>query len=271
MEIREGVLSGGLPFLAIGTGPPVLVFPGLSAQHANPSGMERRFQLRQWTPLAAHFTVYIVNRRPGLRPGSTIADLAKHYAGAVRAEFSQPVHVVGVSTGGSIAQQFAIDYPALVRRLVLLATACRLSPNGQAIQRTQVKLIVTGRPRRAGAAVGPTLAATRLGGWFMAALMWSFGKRMAPADPADMIATINAEDVFDASPDLHRISAPTLLVAGAKDRYYSPELFSETAARIPNARLLLNAREGHAGVISSPFAHREIVKFLTAEAAAYPE
>jgi len=108
MDVRDGALSGGLPFLAFGTGPPVVVFPGLSARHANSTGMERRFQLRQWAPLAAHFTVYIVNRKPGLRPGSTIADLAEHYAGAIRAEFSLPVHVVGVSTGGSIAQQFAV-------------------------------------------------------------------------------------------------------------------------------------------------------------------
>jgi hypothetical protein len=41
--------------------------------------MERRFLLRQWASLAAHFTVYVVNRKPGLT-GSTIADLAEHYA-----------------------------------------------------------------------------------------------------------------------------------------------------------------------------------------------
>jgi hypothetical protein len=54
MGVRDGTLSGGLPFLAVGAGPPVVVFPGLGAEHANPTGMERRFQLRQWTPLAAH-------------------------------------------------------------------------------------------------------------------------------------------------------------------------------------------------------------------------
>jgi pimeloyl-ACP methyl ester carboxylesterase len=32
-----------------------------------------------------------------------------------------PVHVVGISTGGSIAQQSAIDHPLVVRRLVLLS------------------------------------------------------------------------------------------------------------------------------------------------------
>ena len=268
VAVGEGTLSGGLPFLAIGAGPPVVVFPGLGPRHANPTGMERRFQLRQWAPLAAHFTVFVVNRKPGLRPGSTIADFAEHYAGAIGAEFSPPVHVVGISTGGSIAQQFAIDHPLLVRRLVLLATACRLSPHGRAVQRAQAALILAGRPRQAGAVVGPTLAATRVGGGLMAALMWSFGHAMAAADPSDMIATINAEDTFDASSDLHRITAPTLLVAGARDRYYSPELFWETAARIPNARLRLNARMGHAGVVSSPLAHCEIVRFLTAEGVA---
>jgi pimeloyl-ACP methyl ester carboxylesterase len=52
--------------------------------------------------------------------------------------------------------------------------------------------------------------------------------------------TVAAEDTFDASPRLHHIAAPTLLVAGDRDRFYTPELFRETAERIPGARLRLD-------------------------------
>jgi pimeloyl-ACP methyl ester carboxylesterase len=102
------------------------VFSGLTAEHANPTGLERRFQLQSLKPLARHFTVYAVNRKPGLPVGATIKDLAGHYAEAIARQFPGPVLVHGISTGGSIAQQFAIDHPQLVRRLVLAATACRL-------------------------------------------------------------------------------------------------------------------------------------------------
>jgi pimeloyl-ACP methyl ester carboxylesterase len=88
---------------------------------------------------------------------------------------------------------------------------------------------------------GPVAVA---GGHLYAALLWLSGPRLAPADPADMLAVIEAEDGFDAAPQLHRIIAPTLAVAGDRDRNYTPELFRETADRIPGARLRLYPRQG---------------------------
>src|SRR5215211_4643871 len=263
--VREGSLHGGLPYLAVGQGPPLVVFSGLTAEHANPTGLERRFQLQSLKPLARHFTVYAVNRKPGLPVGATIKDLAGHYAEAIARQFPGPVLVHGISTGGSIAQQFAIDHPQLVRRLVLAATACRLSPNGQQVQRRYAELARQGRPRRAYAALGPALAATAAGGRALAALMWLVGASQRVEDPSDMLVTVAAEDTFDASPELHRIAAPTLLVAGGRDRFYSPELFWETAERIPDARLSLYEDKGHAGVMTHKPAIREIVDFLRAD------
>jgi pimeloyl-ACP methyl ester carboxylesterase len=260
--VRQGSLHGGLPYLAVGQGPPLVVFSGLTAEHANPTGLARRLALLTLRPMARHFTVYSVNRKPGLPPGTSIGDLAGHYAEAIAHQFPGPVCIQGVSTGGSIAQQFAIDHPQLVRRLVLAATACRLSPHGREVQRRFAELTRQGRPRRAYAALGPTLAATTAGGRAFAALMWLFAGSQAADDPSDMLVTVAAEDAFDASPDLHRITAPTLLVAGGRDRFYAPELFRETAERIPNARLLLYQDKGHAGVITHKPAIREIVNFL---------
>jgi pimeloyl-ACP methyl ester carboxylesterase len=263
--VREGTLHGGLPYLAVGQGPPLVVFVGLTAEHANTPGLARRLELQTLKPMARHFTVYAVNRKPGLPAGSTIEDLAGHYAKAIAREFPGPVCVEGVSTGGSIAQQFAIDHPQLVRRLVLAVTACRLSPHGREVQRRFAELIERGRPRRAYAVLGPTLAATAAGGRAFAALMWLFGASQRVEDPSDMLVTVAAEDVFDACPQLHRIAAPTLLVAGGRDRFYTPELFRETAERIPGARLLLYPGKGHAGVMTHRPALREIIAFLAAD------
>jgi pimeloyl-ACP methyl ester carboxylesterase len=169
----------------------------------------------------------------------------------------------GISTGGSVAQQFAIDHPQLVRRLVLAATACRLSPHGRQVQQRFAELVRQGRTRRAYATLGPTLAASAAGGRAFAALMWLFGAGQGVDDPSDMLVTVAAEDVFDASPQLHRITAPTLLVAGDRDRFYTPELFRETAERIPGCQLHLYPGKGHAGVMTHRPATGEIVAFLT--------
>jgi pimeloyl-ACP methyl ester carboxylesterase len=96
-------------------------------------------------------------------------------------------------------------------------------------------------------------------------MMWLFGGSQRVEDPSDMLVTVAAEDTFDASPELHRITAPTLLVAGGRDRFYSPELFRETAERIPGGRLRLYQDKGHASVLTHRPAIRELVAFLTAD------
>lgn len=263
MPAREGQLHGGLPYRAIGAGPPVVVFPGISADNADSGGGQRRLNLRPFRPLARRFTVYVVNRKPGLLPGSTLGDMAGHYAEALTAEFGRPVPVIGVSTGGSIAQLLAAGCPEVVARLVLLASACRLSPYGREVQRRLAAHIAAGRPRRAWAVTGPALAATTAGGRLAAALMWLSGKRMNASDPSDLLITIDAEDRFDATPTLPRIGAPTLVVGGDRDRFYGPDLFTETAQVIPGARLLLYRGKGHFGTVAHRPAMDQIGKFLT--------
>ena len=49
--------------------------------------------------------------------------------------FAGPVDLLGMSTGGSIAQQIAAQHPDVVRRLVLVSTGCRLGPRPSRVQR----------------------------------------------------------------------------------------------------------------------------------------
>lgn len=120
--MREGELKGGLPYLAFGKGPPLVVFPGLGSHNGNPTGLSGRLEVSTFSALAERFTVFDVNRRPGLAPGTTIKDMSDSYAEAIEGEFSGPVDVLGLSTGGSIAQRFTVDHAILVRRLVLLVS-----------------------------------------------------------------------------------------------------------------------------------------------------
>lgn len=264
-DVHQGLLHGGLPYLSAGTGPVVVVFPGIEADNADPDGSSRRRYLRLFRPLTRHFTVYVVNPRPGLTTGASLYDVAGSYARAIGQEFDSPVHLVGVSTGGSTAQAFAVHHPHLVNRLVLLGSACRLSPYGRRVQRRLAGLIRAGRPRAAWAATGLALAGTTAGGALFAALMWLAGERMNPADPADLLTTIAAEDVFDAAPELPRIAAPTMVIGGGRDRFYSPLLFAETAERIPQGSLRLYPHKGHVGTITYRRAIAEIDRFLAAE------
>jgi pimeloyl-ACP methyl ester carboxylesterase len=158
-SVTEGRFSSGLPYLRLGAGPPLLVSPGLSSEHANPTGWWRRMALSWAGPFADHFTVYLTQRKPGLAYGSTMTDIAADYAAAIEHDIGEPVLLHGTSTGGSVALQLAVDRPELVRRLVLAAAACRLGPAGRDLQSQVASLISAAtseqrgdRPRGAGAA-----------------------------------------------------------------------------------------------------------------------
>lgn len=261
----EEEAHAGLPCLSTGSGPPLIVLRGLTGEHRNPTGMERSAELRTLRLLTDRFTVHLLNRRPGLAAGATMHDLASDVAGAIRADFDWPVPIIGVSTGGSIALQLAVDNTALVQRMVLLCSGCRLGPNGRRAQRTLADQTRAGHPRRAWAPVGRAVGATALSSALLGGLSWLTGPRSNPADPADLLATLEAEDAFDVTDQLHRVSTPTLVVGGGRDGFYSPAIFERTAHGILGARLLLYPRKGHMSTMSHRPAQREIAAFLAGE------
>jgi pimeloyl-ACP methyl ester carboxylesterase len=131
--VREGTLKGCLSYISFGDGPPLVVFPGLFPSNANPTGLLLRFEMGWLSPIARAFTVYRINRKVGLAPDTTMADLASHYAAAIEDRFEGAIHILGFSTGGSIAQQFAADRPDLVHRLI--------SPSISFLYRTRTDLM----------------------------------------------------------------------------------------------------------------------------------
>ena len=259
--VTEGRLSTGLPYLRLGQGPPLVLASGLSPEHANPTGVWRRMSLSWAAPFAEHFTVYLVNRKAGLAPGATMADIAADYAGAIEQDIGRPVMLHGTSTGGSVALQLAIDHSQLVQRMVLAASACRLSPHGRQVQAEVARLIQEGDGRRASALLmeagvpGPLAHAAR-------GLGWLTGGGFAADDQSDMLLTIAAEDSFDAEPELTRVQAPTLVLGGSADKFYSEDLFRRTAAGIPQGRAVILPGKSHVYAAGSKVAAGIALGFL---------
>lgn len=246
--VTEGRLSTGLPYLKLGQGPPLVLASGLSPEHANPTGVRRRMSLSWTAPFAEHFTVYLVNRKAGLAPGATMADIAADYAGAIEQDIGRPVMLHGTSTGGSVALQLAIDHPELVQSLVLGASACRLSPHGRQVMAEVAHLTQEGDGRRASALLMETLVPGPLA-YAARGLGWLAGGGFAAR--SDMLLTIAAEDSFDAEPELTRVQAPTLVLGGTADPFYSENLFRRTAAGIPHGRAVILPGKSHNYVAGS--------------------
>ena len=247
-----GYFATGLPYNRFGSGPrPLVVFTGLGFENKPASGFEVRFSRGPFQVLEQTHTVWVVNRRPALAPGTSIADMGDDYAATIRSEFAPPVDVLGLSTGGSIALQFAIDHPELIRHLVIYSAASRLDGRGK---RLQLKVGELAKRRHWGRAMDLILGELFLPKRGIKAILaapahgmfWLLGwATIRPKHPDDVVITIQAEDAFDIGARLGEIRVPTLVVAGAKDPFYRPALFESTAAGIPGARLHLEPTGGH--------------------------
>ena len=258
----SGYFHNGLPYNRLGHGPRILVvFQGLLFENKPLTGLSAWFMLSMYKFLKQEYTIYSVIRKPGLPDGYSMQNMANDYAVMIREEFAHPVDVIGTSTGGSIAQHFAADHPDLVRRLVLHSSAYTL---GDAAKKTQMRVGLLARQRkwREASAVlfGFMLQRNRFGkiAIMLGSLLMSL---TAPNDPSDLVVTVEAEDKHDFKDRLAEITAPTLVIAGDQDPFYSEMLFRETADGIPNARLILYAGKGHA-TAGKQF-ERDVLGFLT--------
>ncbi|ADB50821.1 alpha/beta fold hydrolase [Conexibacter woesei] len=249
MEVARGEL-GRYPFAAVGTGDPVVVLAGLSPVTGVGGDGTVRASLAPLAGLARRRRLVLLNRRSRLPRGMTMAQLAAEHAEAIRAGLAAPVDVLGSSTGGSIAQQLAADHPDVVRRLVLISSACRLGPHGRRAQRQVAARIRAGARRRAFAVMAADLVPPRRGQVALGALGWLLGPALVrdPRELDDMATTIEAEDAFDLAACRTPIAARTLIVAGRDDRFYSPALFEETARLIPRSELHVIPGRGHVTV-----------------------
>ncbi len=119
---------GRIGYRAVGRGSPLVLIMGLSGS------------IDAWPPgfvaaLARHHRVIALDNEgigmTTLRPGPlTVPRMADDAAALVRALHLGRVDVLGWSMGGFIAQAYAVRHPALVRRLILSATA---PGNGHAV------------------------------------------------------------------------------------------------------------------------------------------
>jgi pimeloyl-ACP methyl ester carboxylesterase len=206
------------------------------------------------------YRIYIVSRKPGLPSGYSLRDMADDYAVMIKSKLGGAVDIIGVSTGGAIAQHFAIDHPDLVKRLVLVMTGCRLTEQSKALQMDVAELARRGKRRAAYALLSTAIIRRGIGKYLFKWFMAMMGPLMIPADPSDGIVEIEAEDGHDLSNRLDRIKAEALVIGGEEDFFYPVR---ETAEKIPGARLVLYPNLGHNAMFvrSRQFGH-EIKAFL---------
>ena len=244
---ETGTFLGEFPYVRFGSGPENLVIlPGLTLDNEP----ENRFAA--WTyrlgfgRFARDYAVYVINRRRGMPPGYTTQDMAADYAAVLEQKLG-PSHIMGFSTGGDIAQYVALNHPGALRSLVLVVSACRLSEEGREICERWLTLAREGRWQELRADMASVAVSGETNKRLARAFVRVFGRLVlrVPSDPQDFLTTLGADLGHDTTGRLGEISAPTLLVGGNEDPFFSEDLLRETAEKVPGAALRVYEGVGH--------------------------
>ncbi len=173
-----------------------------------------------------------------------LADMAADTVGLLDALDIGQVHLLGMSMGGMIAQTVAARHPARVLSLTSVFSTTGHRRVGQPARSTLLRLAKA--PARTveesverhlamlghiGSSVFPPDEEVERA-W--ATAVWDRGGARSGAPVARQIGAIQASG--DRTPDLARITAPTLVVHGDRDLMVHPTGGRATAAAIPGAR-----------------------------------
>jgi len=252
--VRAGAVE--LSYYVAGNGPPILFIMGLGGRASdwNADGFLAR--------LTPRFTcITFDNRGTGAsdKPAGeySLDVMADEAVAVLRAAGHARAHVVGISMGGMIAQLVALEHPACVDRLVLVATHAggptvtpptpaavtalltdRSIPRDELIRRAYRNIVAPGFAERAPDTIEAAVA-------------------LALAQPTPEIAfarQLAAILASDRRARLPAITAPTFVIHGTEDPLVPPPNGAAIAAAVPGARLHAVPGCGHLPMWECPTA-----------------
>jgi pimeloyl-ACP methyl ester carboxylesterase len=240
------MFRGRLPYVRLGRGvEPLLVLPGLALTNGTPS----QLTVAAWglgvRRLAAGHAIYVVQRPHGIPAGASTRDLAAEYAPILHDELGGRARLLGLSTGGLIAQHVALDNPEVVERVALVVAGAHLAPAGRQICERWQELADTGQWRRlhgdlaAEAVDGPVARLIARGALELT------GRAPTAQEAADFATVVAAVLAHDTRGALAALAVPALVLGGADDPFFPEAVLRATAAAAPDARLGLFAGCGH--------------------------
>ena len=161
-------------------------------------------------------------------------------------------HVVGLSLGGAIAQYLAAHSPSRVQTLTLLCTSAKFGePTGWLDRAAFVRSNGTA-----------SLADAVVGRWFSPEFAGPLDRwvAMVAATPDEGYARCcEALAHWDGRADLVRITAPTLVIAGAQDPATTPVDLRAIADAIPNSTLHVLDPGAHLVNVEQPDAVSKLI------------
>jgi pimeloyl-ACP methyl ester carboxylesterase len=247
-----------MPYLAVkgitlyyeihGNGDPVLFIQGLR----NPCEM--------WFAQLPFFTkefktIIFDNRGAGRseKPDEeySIRQMAEDSIGLLDHMAISSARVVGVSMGGLIAQEMAIEFPKRIRKLVLLST--HYGTGYWEVTQSLWERLLSVSTRTIEEVIDENLRLAFTQEFYLK--HWKIINRIVkilcvnPQPAYAFMRQFEAAKKFDAKERVWKISAPTLVLSGTEDQIVPIELARRLAKQIPNSRFYEIKRASHLAFI----------------------
>jgi len=241
-------------YLKRGKGEPLLMFQGLG-QSIGSWTFQIPFFKRRMMVIALDNRGIGKSSRPNY-PYTMDMFLEESIALLEHLQIEDQLHVIGISMGGMIAQQFALKYPKKVKTLVLLATAAYMSPE---------PLIKKYKHFKEDLSLDEVFK-ERLDLMFShdfikkvqqdENLFETLKKKLVLENPPRMQDYTNRGAVLaehDTRDSLHKISQPTLILTGSEDKIIPAEESKFLHEKIPNSKLEIIEGYGHGSLLIEDF------------------
>jgi pimeloyl-ACP methyl ester carboxylesterase len=224
---------------------PIVFVHGLGGSHA--------MWLYQVPAFCARFPVITIDLRGhGASSGGdkdfTMADLALDIARLLRVLGVGRAHVVGLSLGGMVVQQLALDHPQVVASLVLSDTVAGPMPGFESVMQDALRFIEE-NPM-------PAVAEARITTAFSERvdpeMRNYFIDQVARNQKAAYVRAARSAFTFSARERLGEITVPTLVLVGEQDRVTPPICSEELAGSIRGSRLVRIPGAGHITNVEFP-------------------
>ena len=261
MATIENVSLNGIrmSYARFGEGKKVFVIlPGLSATKITPNA---RAVERQYLEIAKNHTVYLFDRRDDMPTGYTNHAVAEDTAAVMKHLGIEKVCLHGVSQGGMIALDMAINHPELVSELIMCVSCAYINDS----------LSECLRIWRSAAEAGDSLALNTVfvKSLFTKRMLDKVGKALISAMPKysletlkQFIIAIDSMNGYDLRSELKRLSCPVYVIGAENDTVMGRTSAAELA-NLLNCEYFVYPEYGHGVYDEAPDFAKRLAEYLS--------
>lgn len=241
-ESKVRVNDMDIDYISFGSGQkPLIMIQGLNTRGIKGSALPLAYMYRIF---AKDYKVYLFDRRPDVKEGITVKEVAEDIAVAMDNLGITNADILGVSQGGMIAQYLAIDRPDLVNKLVLAFTLSRNNDKVISAIETWVELVEKGEMKQLIVDMAERMYSESYLKMYRPFLPLLTAVQK-PTDVQRFVILANSCLTCNTYDVLNEIKCPVLVIGGQKDKIVGGEASIEIAEKL-GCKIHMYDELGHA-------------------------